>query len=112
MKGKILKGSIIAIILIMFLVSSVSAENKANDEKVLTLSKGGLVIKYPSDWGVSQAKSNYSIMSISKLDSIDSAGVGQVNINFEKKPIEGDFESVRSTLTLRKSRLKGISTHL
>ena len=33
----------------MFLVSSVSAENKANDEKVLTLSKGGLVIKYPSD---------------------------------------------------------------
>ena len=98
MKGKILKGSIIAIILIMFLVSSVSAENKANDEKVLTLSKGGLVIKYPSDWGVSQAKSNYSIMSISKLDSIDSAGVGQVNINFEKKPIEGDFNTfVNST---------------
>lgn len=30
-------------------------------------------------------------MSISKLDSIDSAGIGQVNINFEKKPIEGDF---------------------
>lgn len=99
MKGKILKGSIIAIILIMFLVSSVSAENKVNEEtKVLTLSKGGLVIKYPSDWGYSQAKSNYSIMSISKLDSIDSAGVGQVNINFEKKPIEGDFHTfVNST---------------
>ena len=63
-----------------------------NDEtKVLTLSKGGLVINYPSDWGYSQATSNYSIMSISKLDSIDSAGIGQVNINFEKKPIEGDF---------------------
>ena len=54
MKSKILKGSIIAFILIIFLVSSVSAENKANEEtKVLTLSKG--------------------------------------NINFEKKPIEGDF---------------------
>ena len=92
MKGKILIGSIIAIVLIMFLVSSVSADNNANDEtKVLTLSKGGLVISYPSDWGYSQATSNYSIMSISKLDSIDSSGVGQVNINFEKKPIEGDF---------------------
>ena len=98
MKGKILKGSIIAIILIMFLVSSVSAENKANDEKVLTLSKGGLVIKYPSDWGVSQAKSNYSIMSISKLNSIDSAGISQVNINFEKKPIEGQFVTFVETI--------------
>ncbi|MBE6501887.1 MAG: hypothetical protein E7Z79_05540 [Methanobrevibacter thaueri] len=91
MKGKILKGSIIAIILIIFLVSSVSAENANEETKVLTLSKGGLVINYPSDWGYSQATSNYSIMSISKLDSIDSAGIGQVNINFEKKPIEGDF---------------------
>lgn len=91
MKGKILKGSIIAIILIIFLVSSVSAENANDETKVLTLSKGGLVINYPSDWGYSQATSNYSIMSISKLDSIDSAGIGQVNINFEKKPIEGDF---------------------
>ena len=37
-------------------------------------------------------------MSISKLASIDSAGVGQVNINFEKKPIEGEFNSfVNST---------------
>jgi hypothetical protein len=37
-------------------------------------------------------------MSISKLDSIDSKGVGQVNINFEKKPIEGDFNTfVNST---------------
>ena len=92
MKGRILKGSIIAIILIMFMVSSVSADNNANEEtKVVTLSKGGLVINYPSDWGYSQATSNYSIMSISKLDSIDSSGIGQVNINFEKKPIEGDF---------------------
>lgn len=92
MKGKVLKGSIIAIVLIIFLISSVGAGNNANDEtKVLSLSKGGLAINYPSDWGYSQATSNYSIMSISKLDSIDASGVGQVNINFEKKPIEGDF---------------------
>ena len=99
MKGKILKGSIIAIILIIFLVSSVSAESKSNDQTTIqTLSKGGLTINYPSDWGYSKANSNYSIMSISKLASIDSAGVGQVNINFEKKPIEGEFNSfVNST---------------
>ena len=99
MKGKILKGSIIAIILIIFLVSSVSAESKSNDQTTIqTLSKGGLTINYPSDWGYSKANSNYSIMSISKLASIDSAGIGQVNINFEKKPIEGEFNSfVNST---------------
>lgn len=99
MKGKILKGSIIAIILIVFLLSSVSAETKSNDQTTIqTLSKGGLTINYPSDWGYSKANSNYSIMSISKLASIDSAGVGQVNINFEKKPIEGEFNSfVNST---------------
>ena len=99
MKGKILKGSIIAIILIVFLLSSVSAESKSNDDTTIqTLSKGGLTINYPSDWGYSKANSNYSIMSISKLASIDSAGVGQVNINFEKKPIEGEFYSfVNST---------------
>lgn len=92
MKGKILKGSIIAIILIIFLVSSVSAgANNKEDPTVMTISKGGLVVNYPSDWGYSQATSNYSIMSLSKLDSIDAAGIGQVNINFEKKPIEGDF---------------------
>lgn len=95
MKGRILKGSIAIIILIIFLVSCVSAANNSNStnngNEVLELSKGGLTIHYPSNWGYSQATSNYSIMSISKLDSIDVAGIGQVNINFEKKPIEGDF---------------------
>jgi len=98
MKNKLLIGSLIAIILIIFMVSSVSADTKTNDENsIQTLSKGGLVINYPSNWGYSQATSNYSIMSISKLDSIDAAGIGQVNINFEKKPIEGDFSSFVNT---------------
>jgi hypothetical protein len=101
MKSKIFMGSILAIVLIAFLISSVSADTNANSNDDLTiqsLSKGGLAIHYPSDWGYSKATSNYSIMSIYKLDSIDSAGVGQVNINFEKKPIEGDFNTfVNST---------------
>lgn len=92
MRDKLLKTGIITIILIIFLVSAVGAAEKSNDgSEVLSLSKGGLTIHYPSNWGYSQATSNYSIMSISKLDSIDAAGIGQVNINFEKKPVEGEF---------------------
>lgn len=97
MKGKILKGSIITIILIAFLIACVSAESD-DQLTIQTLSKGGLVIHYPSDWGYSKATSEYSIMAISKLDSIDAAGIGQVNINIEKKPIENEFYSfVNST---------------
>lgn len=97
MNGKFLKGSIIAIILIIFLIAAVSASNDDDKLTMQTLSKGGLSITYPSDWGYSEATSNYSIMSISKLDSIDAAGIGQVNINFEKKPIEGEFHTFVNT---------------
>lgn len=97
MNGKILKGSIIAIILIAFLMLSVSAGDNDDQTTIQTLSKGGLVIHYPSDWGYSQATSNYSIMAISKLSSIDGAGIGQVNVNIEKKPVEGEFYSFVNT---------------
>lgn len=76
----------------MGVLASASAED-SSELSMLTLSKGGIVVHYPSNWGYSESTSNYSIMSISKLDSIDSAGVGQVNINFEKKPVEGEFYS-------------------
>ncbi len=82
---------IFLVILFICAVSIVSAEDDNSDLEMLTLSKGGIVIHYPSSWGYSEATSNYSIMAISKLDSIDSAGIGQVNINIEKKPIEGEF---------------------
>ena len=78
----------------MFITSGVSADsNSNNDTTIETLSKGGLSITYPSTWGYSEATSNYSIMSISKLDSIDALGVGQVNINFEKQPLTTDFNT-------------------
>lgn len=95
MKGKIFSIGIVAMILIVFLIfiaSGVSAQGSSNDPTTMqTLSKGGLTINYPSDWGYSKADSNRSIMAISKLDSIDGAGIGQVNINFEKEPLEEDF---------------------
>ena len=75
MENRLLKGSIIGIILIISLILIASgvgaAPSSNNDTSIQTLSKGGLTINYPSDWGYSEAKSNYSIMSISKLDSID-----------------------------------------
>ena len=95
MKNNLLRGTLIIIIVLICLTSVVSAQNNktsAPDEsQVLTLSKGGLSIDYPSNWGYSESTSEYSIMAISKLDSIDASGVSQININFEKKPLEGDF---------------------
>ena len=95
MRKNILKTGIIGIILIIFMIliiSSASADNNTeNQNDVLSLSKGGLSIHYPATWGYSESTSNYSIMAISKLDSIDASKVSQININFEKKPLEGDF---------------------
>ena len=96
MKNNILKNCILiisVIIILMSIFTCVNAEEDSSDLTMLTLSKGGLVIDYPSNWGYSESTSNYSIMALSKLDSIDSAGIGQININFEKKPIEGEFYS-------------------
>ncbi|MBQ9160030.1 MAG: hypothetical protein IJ672_01550 [Methanobrevibacter sp.] len=93
MKNNVLRYGISIVLCLLFIgciVTSVSADD-SSELTMLSLSKGGIVINYPSDWGYSQATSQYSIMSISKLDSIDSAGIGQVNINVEKKPLEGDF---------------------
>ena len=83
MKTKILKGSIVVFVLLLLFVSVASISAESNDTSVLSLSKSGITINYPSNWGYSQA--------ISKADDVDSFGVGQVNINIEKKPIEGDF---------------------
>ncbi|WP_298501318.1 PsbP-related protein [uncultured Methanobrevibacter sp.] len=97
MKDNFIKGSIITLMLLLFLISAVSVvsadDNADEDLSVLTLSKGGITIQYPSTWGVAEPTSNYSIMAISKIDSIDALGVGQVNINIEKKELDGEFYS-------------------
>lgn len=97
MKINVFKKSIAILLLILFVICVVSCVNAETDDDseitMLTLSKGGLVINYPSTWGYSEATSQYAVLAISKLDSIDSAGVGQVNILVEKKPIEGEFYS-------------------
>ena len=101
MKNSILKKSVLIISLIIIIIGIVACVNAADEGTeltMLTLSKGGIVMNYPSTWGYSEATSQYAIMAISKLDSIDSFGVGQVNILIEKKPVEGEFYSyVNST---------------
>lgn len=96
MKYDVFKKGIAIILLFLFVICIVSCVNAADSDEesglsMLTLSKGGLVINYPSNWGYSEATSQYAVLAISKLDSIDSTGVGQVNILVEKKPIEGEF---------------------
>ena len=95
MKNNIIKGTIIITLIILLfscVIAGISAEE--NTTTMLTMSKGGIILNYPSDWGYSESTSNDSVMAISKLDSIDSSGVGQVNINIEKRNIEGnDFNT-------------------
>lgn len=91
MENKMLKNAILMIMLVLFAVSVSAVSASSNNTDVLTLSNSGITINYPSDWGYSKAVSSDSIMAISKLSAIDSLGIGQVNINVEKRPIEGDF---------------------
>lgn len=97
MKDKFLKGSVITVMLLLFLISAVSLvsadSNDNSDLTIETLSKGGITIQYPSDWGYSESTSNYSVMAICKIDSIDTFGVGQINIQVEKNSFDGDFYS-------------------
>lgn len=101
-----MKKNVIGILVIFALIfsatcliqDSVAKGQGSNSTDIQTVSKHGVILKYPSDWTVSKAKSNCSIVAISKISSIDSGEVGQVNINIEKKPIEdGSFEKFFNT---------------
>ena len=91
MRDFVLKGSIIFVILMIFVIclSGVSAEDE--DLQVLTLSHDGISFDYPSDWQSSRSTSNYSVMAIAKKSSVDSFGIAGVTINVEKQPLQGDF---------------------
>lgn len=80
---------------ITFNNGSSNANNANSNESVtmLTMSKGGVTVNYPSNWVLSQATSNNSVIAISKESAVDNLEVGQVNINVEKKEFSGDFES-------------------
>lgn len=67
--------------------------NTNESVKMLTISKGGVTVNYPSNWVLSSATSNKSIIAISKQNAVDSREIGQININVEKKEYSGDFNT-------------------
>ncbi|MBE6505480.1 MAG: hypothetical protein IJP99_02005 [Methanobrevibacter sp.] len=75
--------------------NTASSNNANSNESVtmLSMSKGGVTVNYPSNWVLSQATSNNSVIAISKESAVDNLEVGQVNIHVEKKEFSGDFES-------------------
>ena len=73
--------------------SGSSNGNSNESVTMLTMSKGGVTVNYPSNWVLSQATSNNSVIAISKKSAVDNLEVGQVNINVEKKAFSGDFNS-------------------
>lgn len=93
-----MKKHIIVILVIIGLICSMGAVmadsqgGSENPKDIQSISKNGVSIKFPSDWGISKASSNHSLIAISELDSVDSSGVAQVNINIEKEDIDGTFD--------------------
>ncbi|MBR0271918.1 MAG: hypothetical protein IJQ68_08035 [Methanobrevibacter sp.] len=76
---------------IQFDHKSNSNTNTNESVEMLSISKGGVTINYPSNWVIAQATSNYTILAIAKESSVDSLEVGQVNIHVEKQEFSGDF---------------------
>ena len=72
-----------------------AAQEDSNNESVTMLSdsKGGVVVEYPSNWVLSNSTSNDSIIAVSKGNSVDSFQIGQVNVNVEKRGLDEGFDS-------------------
>ena len=58
MNDSLLKGSIVFLALMIVFVSMACVSAESNDTSVLTLSKSGITIKYPSNWGYSDSLSS------------------------------------------------------
>lgn len=101
MKKSTMIGIVILIVIIAvfgyIVLNDVQFNHKSNNGnsnesvEMLSVSKGGVTIDYPSNWVLAQATSNYTILAIAKQNSVDSLEVGQVNIHVEKHDFSGDF---------------------
>lgn len=67
--------------------------NSNESVSMLSISKDGVTVNYPSNWVLSQATSNNSVIAISKKSTVDNLEVGQVNIHVEKKQFSGNFKN-------------------
>ncbi|WP_299522202.1 PsbP-related protein [uncultured Methanobrevibacter sp.] len=107
MKKNVICGIILIIIiicafgyLIMNNISTSQITGNDNTTTMLSSSKGGVMVQYPSDWVLSESTSNSSVIALAKSDSIGASNVGAVTVNVEKQPIEGSFDTfVNKTYT-------------
>lgn len=89
----------VVIVLFVGVVDCVFAAED-NGTEIQTVSKGNVVVKFPSDWCVAKSVSNASVVSIADISSINAEKIAGITINIEKKSVKGDFDSfVNSTYT-------------
>ncbi|WP_409200421.1 hypothetical protein [Methanobrevibacter sp. DSM 116169] len=97
---------IIAIIFAVVFVSGCIDGNSdgTNSTEIQTISKNGVILKYPSNWVISESTSNSSLISVAAANSIDSSKIGQVNVNVEKQPISESLSTFvnKTTASLEK----------
>ncbi|MBE6510558.1 MAG: hypothetical protein J6B73_05885 [Methanobrevibacter sp.] len=102
------KSTIIGIVILLVIIAvcgyivlnDVQFNHKSNNNgnsnesvEMLSISKGGVTIDYPSNWVLAQATSNYTILAIAKQSSVNNLEVGEINIHVEKQEFSGDFAS-------------------
>jgi hypothetical protein len=85
---------ILIIFAVVFVSGCITEDTSNNDAgEIKTVSKNGVILKYPATWVLSDSKSNNSLVSVSESGSIDSSKIGQVNVNVEKKELTTSLDS-------------------
>ncbi|MCQ2971808.1 MAG: hypothetical protein MJ209_00705 [archaeon] len=100
MNKKVLAVIIIIIIAAGAFVFINHNSSKGEAIQMINYVQNGVTFSYPSDWGVSQSNSNYTVAAISLISSIDANRTAQVNIHVEKQNFTGEFNDfVNQTIT-------------
>ena len=96
MLGVIMNKIVLAVIIIIIIaigaflfLSHVSSQGE--EIQMINYVQNGVTFSYPSDWGVSQTHSNYTVVAICLISSIDSNRTAHVNIHVEKHNYTGEF---------------------
>ncbi|KZX17650.1 hypothetical protein MBCUT_01280 [Methanobrevibacter cuticularis] len=83
---------IIVIIAVIFVSGCISNSDDVNNPQ--TLSKNGIIIKYPGSWVVANSQSNDSIASVADPSSTNgSSDLAQINVNIERREITSSLDS-------------------
>lgn len=96
---------IVYVVLIIIIIAGAfiffnHGSSEGDEVQMINYVQNGVTFSYPSDWGVSQTHSNYTVAAISLISSIDDNGTGQVNIHVEKHNFTGEFDKyVNQTVT-------------